>query len=203
MAAAGTRRGRASRPDLYERQSWPGELRFLLERYPREVWPGHANLGTVARSWLQRHAMFRELDGTLQDGMAAFRDGQAQPLEFRGWLTPRLRFFLGQLHEHHQVEDQRYFLRFAAAEPRLRQGFAPLEGDHDAIHGQLDQVALTANELLARPHGAADAQQSVADRYATAIEALLQQLGRHLDDEEDLIIPLILDRGEERLGLQP
>ena len=31
--------------------------------------------------------------------------------------------------------------------------------------------------------------------------ALIKGLIRHLDDEEDLIVPLILDRGEDALGV--
>jgi hypothetical protein len=40
-----------------------------------------------------------------------------------------------------------------------------------------------------------------SDNYADASGALLKGLLRHLDDEEDLIVPLILDRGEEALGV--
>ena len=36
---------------------------------------------------------------------------------------------------------------------------------------------------------------------AAAGQKLLRKLGRHLEDEEDLIIPLILDRGEGPLGV--
>ena len=39
------------------------------------------------------------------------------------------------------------------------------------------------------------------DDYADASAALLKGLVRHLDDEEDLIVPLILDRSEEALGV--
>ncbi len=39
------------------------------------------------------------------------------------------------------------------------------------------------------------------DDYAQASGALIKGLIRHLDDEEDLIVPLILDRGEHALGV--
>jgi hypothetical protein len=189
-------------PDIDPQRALPAELRFLLERYPREVWPAHANLGAVARFWLQRHAMFRELGGILEGGLAAFLERGLPPAELQAWLTPRLRFFLAQLHEHHQVEDRHYFPVFRLAEPRLVRGFALLESDHETIHHALGLVAGAANELLASLQGAADAQRPrAADRYAAASGALVRQLARHLDDEEDLIIPLILERGEERLGI--
>ena len=39
------------------------------------------------------------------------------------------------------------------------------------------------------------------DDYAGASGALIKGLLRHLDDEEDLIVPLSLDRSEEALGV--
>jgi hypothetical protein len=180
---------------------WPAELRFLLERYPREVWQGHANLGAVGRFWLQRHAMFRELGGMLENAMAAFREGQVPARELGGWLAPRLRFFLGQLHEHHLVEDRHYFPVFRAAEPRLVRGFAVLEAEHEAIHHAVAAVAGTGEALLLSLAGPTDGQRQAADRHAATGGALLRQLRRHLADEEDLIVPLILDRGEDRLGI--
>src|SRR5262245_55412259 len=48
---------------LARRSGWPDDLRVLLARYPREQWDSHANLGDMARFWLSRHALFRELSG--------------------------------------------------------------------------------------------------------------------------------------------
>ena len=50
---------------LDTRTCWPADLRLLIDRYPRDVWEGHANLGAMARFWLQRHDMFREIAGAL------------------------------------------------------------------------------------------------------------------------------------------
>ena len=52
--------------DLDRRTGWPADLRLFVERYPRAVWPGHANLGQTARFWLERHDMFRDLGGALK-----------------------------------------------------------------------------------------------------------------------------------------
>ena len=40
---------------------------------------------------------------------------------------------------------------------------------------------------------------AATDLYADASERLLKFLVRHLDDEEDLIMPVILDQGERKL----
>jgi hypothetical protein len=185
---------------LDSRSGWPADLRLLADRYPREVWTGHANLGQMARFWLQRHDMFRELGTALTQATAAFRAGTATAEDFRAWFPPRLQFFLQQLHAHHQIEDLHYFPVFQAAEARLARGFDVLEADHRVIHAAIDGAVTAANAFigaLAEPDALARAGQA----YAAAGDALLGKLTRHLRDEEDLIIPLILDRGEAALGV--
>ena len=58
---------------LARRSGWPDDLRVLIARYPREQWDAHANLGEMARFWLSRHAMFRELSGAIEQITAQFR----------------------------------------------------------------------------------------------------------------------------------
>ena len=185
---------------LDSRAGWPADLRHLIDRYPSEVWTGHANLGSMAQFWLQRHDMFREISHALEQATAAFRDGTATAQDFRAWFPPRLQFLLQQLHAHHQIEDVHYFPVFQAAEARLARGFTVLEADHRVIHEAIAGAVTTANAFLGGS-GDAGAQRRAGDRYACSSDALLSKLARHLRDEEDLIIPLILDRGEPALGI--
>src|SRR4051812_23321475 len=130
---------------LDTRSGWPDDLRILADRYPRDQWDGHANLGSMARFWLQRHAMFREVAGALVEATAAFRQETATAQEFRAWFPPRLQFFLQQLNAHHQIEDLHYFPVFQAAAPALARGFEVLEADHGMIHQSIDVTVATAN----------------------------------------------------------
>ena len=186
---------------LASRSGWPDDLRVLLAKYPREQWQGHANLGEMAQFWLSRHDMFRELAATLREIETEFREGRLPAVEFPRQFVPRLQFMLSQLNAHHQIEDHHFFPIFRAADERLARGFDVLEGDHHAIHADMARVAETANALLRALQGHADAQRRCGDDYAAASGALLKGLICHLDDEEDLIVPLILDRGEEALGV--
>ena len=185
---------------LASRSGWPDDLRVLIARYPREQWQGHANLGEMARFWLSRHDMFRELAAMIRAIETQFRDGTLQPAEFPRQFVPRLQFLLQQLGVHHQIEDLHYFPIFRAADERLARGFDVLEGDHHAIHADMAAAADAANALLRALAGKSDALKQ-SDDYAAASGALLKGLIRHLDDEEDLIVPLILDRGEDALGV--
>jgi Hemerythrin HHE cation binding domain len=190
---------------LARRSGWPEELRVLVACYPREQWEHHANLGEMARFWLSRHDMFRELATMITTIERQFREGVLSPAEFPRQLVPRLQFLLSQLGVHHQIEDLHYFPIFRAAEARLARGFDVLEGDHHAIHADMAATAETANALLralsTNLAGDANILRRCGDDYAAASGALLKGLIRHLDDEEDLIVPLILDRGEEALGV--
>jgi hemerythrin-like domain-containing protein len=185
--------------DLNQRTGWPDDLKVLLERYPREAWPVHRNLGHTARFWLQRHDMFRDLGGALRSATSQFREGTVTPPDFQAWFVPRLQFFLSELHAHHNVEDYSYFPLFRLADARLTKGFEVLENDHAVIHEAIAKVAQAANDLLGAMKK--DGLQRSADHYANVSDQLLGGLIRHLSDEEDLIIPLILDRGEDKLGL--
>ena len=186
---------------LARRGGWPEDLRVLAARYPREQWGAHPNLGEMARFWLSRHEMFRELSAAIEQVGAHFRAGKLPPEEFARQFVPRLQFMLDQLNVHHQIEDFHYFPIFRAADRRLARGFDVLEGDHHHIHADMARTAETANALLHSLQGGGDAMRRCGDNYADASAALLKALVRHLDDEEDLIVPLILDRGEEALGV--
>jgi hypothetical protein len=186
--------------DLHTRTGLPEDLRFLLARYPRGEWQDHADIHGMAGFWLQRHDMFRELGGLLTGAISDYREGRTDALAFARFFAPRLNHFLGHLDGHHNVEDQHYFPLFAAAESRLKRGFDVLDADHHLIHEALERNGDTANAFLRALDGDDDGRRFAADAYALENDRLIAMLGRHLEDEEDLIIPLILDRGDGAFG---
>jgi len=188
--------------DLDRRQGLNEELLYLLRRHPREGWDDNAGLGDLARFWLGRHDGFRQLGGALSDALTRFREGEIEAMRFGGFFAPRLQHFLSELHHHHVIEDQHYFPVFAAAETRLARGFEILENDHELIHERIGRVITSANGLLGLLEGGdRDRIRRAADTYAADSDLLVTGLLRHLDDEEDLIVPLMIERGEGPLGV--
>jgi Hemerythrin HHE cation binding domain len=186
---------------LLKRLGLPDDLRWLAEKYPRETWQEHANIHGIANMWLQRHDMFRELGGMLANGIGDYREGRLTAPDFARWFAPRLSHFLGDLDGHHNVEDHHYFPVFAKAESRLKHGFEILDADHHTIHEGLERNAEAANAFIRTLQESEDKQRFAADAYADENSRLIAMLTRHLADEEDLIIPLILDRGDRALGV--
>ena len=176
------------------------ELRVLARRHPRATWTRHPDLGELARFWLARHEMFRRLDATIRSGTEAVLAERTEAVEIRPWLARHLRGFLWQLEEHHQVEDHHYFPLFRRAEPRLAAGFELLEGDHRALHAGLDGLVGRANLVLAHERPQRGGFRADFARFHDAQVDLGRQLGRHLDDEEDLVVPLLLECGEQRFA---
>ncbi len=187
--------------DLATRTGWPDELRLFLDRFPRATWPPRREIGAVAKFWLDIHDGFRGFADKLGVATGEFREQRVTPAHFRAWFAPRLDMFLSHLNGHHQIEDYQYFPLFVAAEARLKHGFDVLENDHAVIHAAMDRLVETANGFLRLAPEDADGLRFAGDAYTQASDRLLVMLGRHLDDEEDLIVPLILARGEHDLGL--
>jgi hemerythrin-like domain-containing protein len=189
-------------PELYlpnRQEKLPEDISYLRTKYPRETWDEHRNFGQSAQFWLQRHDMFREMGGMLKTATAQFREGGVEPDAFYRFFAPRLRYFLHQLEGHHGIEDNHYFPLFRAYDKRLIVGFDLLEEDHDVIHEQLIASAQTGQAFIQALHKEGDARRFAADAYADNSDKLLNWLLRHLEDEEDLIIPSILEHTEQAL----
>src|SRR5687767_1635971 len=105
------------------------------------------------------------------------------------------------MHGHHQIEDFEYFPEFRRAEPRLAAGFDRLEREHAGLSRAVEAAAAALVELRAaaeRPAEPATAAtpKLAAQRYVDAAANLSADLLRHLSDEENLVVPLLLERGD-------
>jgi len=179
--------------DLTHRAGLPDALRVLLKAHPRETWESHGNFGEMVRFWLERHLMFRQVMDRLAEDAEALIDKRIAPDAYAPRLSRFGGFLLQQLHAHHQIEDAHYFPKLIRLDARLERGFEMLEADHHAIDGLLSRFADSANAVLQADGGAA-AREATAGfhREHMAFHALLD---RHLTDEEELVVPVILQTG--------
>jgi hemerythrin-like domain-containing protein len=185
---------------LSERNGLPDEVAYLRAAFPKPQWQAHANYGELADFWLQVHSSLRAHGGQLQQLTHAFRDGSHGVDDFQRAFVPGINQFLQHLNAHHQIEDGAYFPKFRALDTRMVAGFDLLEADHHVIHEAIGASVDSARGLLAALAQDTDTQRRAADAYAAASDNLLDLLLRHLADEEDLVIPAMLEHGERSLA---
>ena len=176
---------------LDQREKLPDALRVLLDTYPRDGWSEHSNFAGLVEFWLGRHMMFRKLTTMLNDDAEQAMDGKLDLMAYK----PRLARFGGalvqELHGHHNIEDHHYFPQLSGLEPGLLRGFEILDKDHHAMDDLLNRFANKANEVL---QGGGE-----IGRFREELLSFNAMLDRHLEDEEDLIVPVILKNGADVL----
>ncbi len=183
---------------LFERRGLPEPLRVLMQDYPREMWESDPHFHGLVSFWLDRHVMFRRL---LSAMTAATEDvlEAGNPNRFSNAISRYGSMFINDLHGHHQIEDLHYFPILSQKDNRISRGFDILEKDHQSMDGILHSFATVANnalKLIEQPTDLRDA----AGALHKELDTLTGLMDRHLTDEEELIVPVILKFGES--GLQ-
>lgn len=177
--------------DLTCRDGLPEALKELLRDYPRSDWRQDRNFAGLVEFWLDRHMMFRRLCDTLRNDAEALVDGDMAPERMQGRLSRYGGLLVQQLHGHHQIEDLHYFPVLSRRESALERGFEILDRDHHALDDLLGRFTGSANAIL---QGGGD-----PGRFRDELVAFEGFLSRHLEDEEDLIVPVILKHGPDGL----
>jgi iron-sulfur cluster repair protein YtfE (RIC family) len=183
---------------LETRAGLPDALRALVEAYPRESWEAHRHFGGLVQFWLERHMMFRRLHQLLREDVEKLLDGNADPGNFAGRLSRYGSMFVGELLGHHNIEDVHYFPVLSGRESSLARGFEILDRDHHALDAHLGAFVERANMVIAG-RDAPDLRDQ-AGAYHADVVRLGRFLDRHLLDEEDLVVPVILRHGPSGLG---
>ena len=173
----------------------PPDLTFLLERHPRATWPTAGS--SSAAFWLEVHAHLRRDATGLELAADDYARGRTSPTQLAVIAPPRLRGLVARMHGHHQIEDTLYFPAFRSEEPRLSAGFDRLERGHLALNVIVETALAALAELRAAAERSAEPAtlQLAAARYVDAAAALCRSLLAHLEEEENLVVPLLIERG--------
>ncbi len=173
-------------------EDMPAEMRILLAEYPRDSWQSHAGFKDKTIQWLAAHQMFKRLIFTVRTDTEDYLDGNKDAQQYASHLSYRGGALVNNLHGHHGWEDHSYFPELSAADSRFDAGLAILEADHATLHQILDNFTDVANrviQLTQLDHARARDEAGRLHSISVTIETLLQ---RHLGDEEELAVPIIL-----------
>lgn len=181
--------------DLATRTGLPEALQILLREYPRDLWENHSHFDGLTRFWLERHLMFRKMLTIIQDDIQAGLDKKLEQMSINHRVGRIGSNFVQNLHGHHHMEDAHFFPKFIMVEPQLHAGFEILDKDHHTLDDNIDRFVTLANGLF---------QTETTSAHYEALGPLEHHLSqftffldRHLTDEEELIVPIILKHGPE------
>lgn len=177
--------------DLTRRTGLPDALRVLVQEMPRDDWERHPAFRGLAEFWLDRHLMFRKLATLLREETEARLDKRLDPKQHAARVSRFGGMYLGELHGHHGVEDAHYFPAMAALDARVATGFDLLDADHHALDALLADFADRANAVIR----AAGDGRAEAGAFLDSVTRMDRFVDRHLIDEEEIVVPLILRHG--------
>lgn len=180
---------------LETRTGLPSAFRYLEALHPRSGW-STAALHPMAQHWLDIHGWFRQQMTALAGIGIDWREGRLGARDYRGMAAPRLRQLLSNLHHHHTLESTHAFPPMIAAEPRMADGFALLDRDHEAIEQLMAAMAEAGNDLIRAGDGPADLTL-LAEALVDRTERATSLIGRHLWDEEEIVVPVLNLRGDQ------
>jgi hemerythrin-like domain-containing protein len=172
---------------LETRLGLPEAMRVMLAEYPREAWEADPHFSGLVEFWLQMHQGFRQGLAVMRGDTERLLDGTLERAAFGPRLMQVGSQFVEHLHGHHHIEDDHYFPLLVARERRLEQGFQILDADHQALDGHIAAFVGGANGVL---------QGGEVGAFHAQLLQLEKFIDRHLSDEEDLIVPVILRHRE-------
>lgn len=173
-------------------EALPEDMRLLLRDYPREAWPDHPNFAASIQNWMGAHVMFGQLADLIRLNTEGYLDKQIDPDDHAGRLSHYGNLLVRNLHGHHHWEDRTFFPELSAVDGRFDQGLDTLETDHLVLDDLLDRFTRQANRVVTltqMDEAQAREEAKPVHDMATVLDGFL---ARHLTDEEDLVVPILL-----------
>lgn len=182
---------------MLERRGLERALRATLAglaQWPPERWVEHPAHAGLASHWQDIHrAMVHNL-GIVERSLRKLAEDRlpgAERMRLAGEIAPVARHAVDHLHGHHHLEDRSMFPQLLRAAPSLARPLNLLEADHIVLNAVLGPFERALANL---PDSNAPA--SAWDVVATAGERVAKVARRHIQDEEEIVIPAVL--GEAR-----
>jgi hemerythrin-like domain-containing protein len=100
------------------------------------------------------------------------------------FLADHVDFCIAMVHIHHEGEDELLYPKLIERVPDRAPVTEEVEHEHESIRAALDVATARCAAWRQAPSA------GTADDLATGLDALGSQLERHLDDEEEKVIPL-------------
>lgn len=184
--------------NLETRNALPDALRVLMEEFPRNSWESNEQFDGLISFWLDKHMMFRRLMKAMITDSEQMIESNLDAKQFQTRLARYGSNFVSGLQGHHQIEDAHYFPVLEKMDTRLESGFKILDQDHHALDKHLQNFTNTANTILQQNPISKD--NKFVGGFYEVLQDFEKILDRHLIDEEELVVPVLLKYGMQGLS---
>ncbi|MCL9783072.1 hemerythrin domain-containing protein [Vibrio sp. S4M6] len=172
--------------DVLTRKQLPASIERQLIQIPRDTWSQHPNYFGKAKFFIDYHNSLKQMSAALVNNLEVMLDSPKPDFTLQE-VIHQGQGFIQTAHHHHYMEDHFYFPHFRRVERELGKGIDLLDGDHKSLSNALNDV----QERISFPNGQVDPNFSLGYLHERAVK-LDNILKRHLDDEEEIIIPIFL-----------
>lgn len=173
-------------------------LRETMFNIPREEWASNPRMYGEPGHWLQIHKGLLTASATLPAWIEQFTQ-EEDPVRMQA-IAQQISGLGNQLvhhaHGHHHIEDHHFFPVFLRMFPQLEHPLELLDGDHKVLAEVLDDLEKATAAFPVSPEGSdrekRDAWLKGADILMPAAKRLDTLFIRHIGDEEEICIPVML-----------
>ena len=168
----------------------PDSIQAQLLKPSRENWSRHSRYDGKAKFFIDIHSRILAMNQGLIQNLEKVLNNSPEAANSHPILHETLVLGDGLIqfaHHHHHIEDDHYFPQFIQLEPKLEDAVRLLDGDHNALSVTLDDTERTLKQTTyaEKPYS------SLGLLHERAID-LNKLISRHLLDEEEIIIPILL-----------
>lgn len=178
--------------DITTRTGLPPEMQTLLRELPRDGWQEHPHFARSISNWMGAHGMFRQLGDLVREDTESYLNGDEDPQRYAARLAHFGSLLVRNLHGHHGWEDRSFFPDLEAADSRFSRGLEMLETDHVALDALLERFTRGGNRVVQLAQLDPDQIRDEAGGLHGIATEITGFLNRHLTDEEDLVVPILL-----------
>ncbi|PCH61995.1 MAG: hypothetical protein COC19_03540 [SAR86 cluster bacterium] len=171
---------------LNQRTQLPQEIIPSLLSPQRSQWKKHPRIGTVD-IFFTYHEYLRQTSLSLKTSLELLlNENQASTVNL-----DKIKTIAGELihhtRHHHSIEDKHYFPSIMRQFPQLERGLNMLDADHDMIVSHLNQIEIIASNMPSVKNST-----EWLNQLHQHVAILATILPRHFQDEEEIIIPALL-----------
>ena len=172
-------------------------LRNTLFDIPRQQWAQTPGFHEEPEFWLHIHRGLLQASATLPEQCKALLnspDIDPEGEEFRGIFKFSLQL-VHHAHQHHHIEDSHFFPLFAQRYPELIQPLSLLDGDHRVLSDVLEDMEKAAHLMkvaVVDSSKSVDALKKLTENMLVSATSLDSLFLRHISDEEEICIPIML-----------